>query len=136
MFKEMLFYHSSLVNLMVVVLILGGLIPFLANGYEKMVKYMRIYMFTIHTLFSMVAFSGLVAFAFAQLEFNLSIFLMVVLYIAISSFETLMYFKVLKLKGEMQRVNSTIVKYTLINLLLVVALIVWKMGGEGSAVPL
>ena len=132
MFREMLFYHSILIYLTVGFLILGGLIPFLIQNYTKVVKLMRMYMFFIHTLFVMVAFSGLVAFAFAKLSFNLSIFNMIVIYLAVTASESVMYLRVLKAE-DMKVVKLTTLKYTLINLLLMSAMIIYM---ENSAVPL
>jgi hypothetical protein len=140
MFKEMVFYHSILIYLTLGVLIIGILIPFLGKSGEVAIKRMRIYMFFIHSFFTMVAFSGLVAFAFAKMSFSFSIFVMIILYIFISTIESFKYLKILKLPREdsesMVKMRTLSIRFTITNIILILAMIFWEIGEHSSAVSI
>jgi len=77
----------------------------------------------------------LIAFVFGKIDFNLSILAMVALYIIISVLESLKYLKILKYSDNSQ-IKVTNIKYTLINIVLIVALVVWKILEHKSAVSI
>ncbi len=126
MFKEMVLYHAILIYLTIGVLILGLLIPFLSRTQERVIKRMRIYMFFIHSFFTMVAFSGLVAFVFAKMSFDITILIMILVYIIISILESIKYLKILKYQ-DISQTRATAIVYTIINILLMVTLIIWEI---------
>ncbi|NOZ90055.1 MAG: hypothetical protein GXO60_02085 [Epsilonproteobacteria bacterium] len=135
MFNEMVSYHSILIYLTIVLLGISILIPFMTKEREKIVKRMRIYMFFIHSFITMVAFSGLVAFIFAKMDFDLSIFTMIVVYISITMAESVKYIKMLK-ASEISEMRAINIKYTLLSILQIVALIGWKLKEHKDAVPI
>ena len=140
MFDEMVLYHYILVQILLGLLVLGMIIPFLSSDSSKVIKRIRIYMFVFHGLVTTVAFSGLVAFVFAKMSFDLSIFIMIVVYILLTVLESIKYLKTLKLAREsntsIQKIRAISIKYILVNILLIVVLIVWKIVEHGSAVPI
>jgi len=135
MFEEMILYHNILVKILLGLLIVGIIIPFLSKDSSQTIKRLRIYMFFFHGLVTTVAFSGLIAFVFGKIDFNLSILAMVALYIIISVLESLKYLKILKYSDNSQ-IKVTNIKYTLINIVLIVALVVWKILEHKSAVSI
>ncbi len=120
MFNEMVFYHSILVYTLLLVVIIGFVIPFLAKNCNITIKRLRIYSFIFHGIITTVAFSGLVAFTFAKMTFNLNILLMVLAYLAISTIESIKYLKFKK--GCKRDIN---IRYSLINILILLAVISW-----------
>ncbi|MCK4442837.1 MAG: hypothetical protein KAU90_12590, partial [Sulfurovaceae bacterium] len=96
---------------------------------------MRIYIFVFHGFITTVAFSGLVAFVFGKMSFDLSILAMIVIYIFISILESIKYLKILKYNDK-SKIVATNIKYTLISISLIVALIIWKIVEHKSAVSL
>jgi hypothetical protein len=92
-------------------------------------------MFFIHSFFAMVAFSGLVAFMFAKMDFDLSISAMIVVYISITIVESIKYIKMLKL-DDISKIRAVDIKYTIINILQIVALVIWKLKEHKDAVPI
>jgi len=135
MFEEMILYHNTLVKILLSLLVVGIIIPFLSSESNKTIKRLRIYMFFFHGLVTTVAFSGLIAFVFGKIDFNLSILAMIALYIIISVLESIKYLKILKY-SENSKIKATNIKYTLINILLIVALVVWKIVEHKSAVSI
>jgi len=135
MFEEMILYHYILVQILLGLLVVGMIIPFLSKDSSKTIKRLRIYMFFFHGLVTTVAFSGLIAFIFGKIDFNMSILAMVALYIIISVLESLKYLKILKY-SENSQIKVTNIKYTLINIVLIVALVVWKIVEHKSAVSI
>jgi len=133
MFEEMILYHNILVKILLGILIVGIIIPFLSSDSSKTIKRLRIYMFVFHGLATTVAFSGLIAFVFGKIDFNISILAMILLYIIVSVLESIKYLKILKYSDNSQ-IRATNIKYTLINILLIVALVVWKIVEYKSAV--
>jgi len=133
MFEEMILYHNILVKILLGILIVGIIIPFLSSDSSQTIKRLRIYMFVFHGLATTVAFSGLIAFVFGKIDFNISILAMILLYIIVSVLESIKYLKILKYSDNSQ-IRATNIKYTLINILLIVALVVWKIVEYKSAV--
>ena len=135
MFNEMVEYHSILIYLTIGLLGISILIPLITKDREKIIKRMRVYMFFIHSFFAMVAFSGLVAFMFAKMDFDLSISAMIVVYISITIVESIKYIKMLKL-DDISKIRAVDIKYTIINILQIVALVIWKLKEHKDAVPI
>ncbi len=120
MFNEMVFYHSILVYTLLLVVIMGFAIPILNKNCNLTIKRLRIYIFIFHGIIATVAFSGLVAFTFAKMAFNINIFLMVLTYLIISIIESIKYLKFKK--SCRKNIN---IKYSLINILILIAVISW-----------
>lgn len=129
-FNEMVLYHSVLIKVMLGVLVVGMVIPFLSRECPKTVKRLRIYMFFSHGLLSMIAFSGLIAFVFADLPMTLSMMAMIVIFFAMIMIEVVKYKKVLK---NQQAENCatyarvTVSLYSVINIVLIAAMVIWKV---------
>jgi len=140
MFDEMVFYHDILVKILLGLLVVGMLIPFLSSDSIKSIRRIRIYMFVFHGFITTVAFSGLVAFVFVKMSFDLSILVMIVVYIFLTVLESVKYLKILKLyknsSNSIKDIQSINIKYSLINILIVTSLIIWKIMEHSSAVPL
>ena len=138
-FSEMIMYHAILIKMMLAVLIIGMIIPFLGSDCAKTVKRTRIYMFASHGLLSMIAFSGLVAFVFAEMSFNLSIIVMIVAFFAMIMLEVAKYKTILKGRSDakscVKKARTTAVFYTIVNIILIAGLVVWKIMEAKSAVP-
>jgi hypothetical protein len=133
MFEEMILYHNILVKILLGLLIVGIIIPFLSKDSNQTIKRLRVYIFFFHGLVTTVAFSGLIAFVFGKIDFNLSILAMIALYIIITVLESLKYLKILKYSDN-SKIKITNIKYSMINILLIVALVVWKIVEYKSAV--
>jgi len=140
MFDEMVFYHDILVKILLGLLVVGMLIPFFGRDSIKSIRRIRIYMFVFHGFITTVAFSGLVAFVFGKMSFDLSILAMIVVYIFLTVLESIKYLKILKLyknsSNSIKDIRSINIKYSLINILIVTSLIIWKIVEHSSAVPL
>jgi len=139
-FEEMVLYHAVMIKIMLGVLVIGMVIPFLSNICNTTIKRMRIYMFVAHGVITSVAFSGMVAFVFVQMSFNLSMAVMMVVYVLISVIETLKYLKMLKIRHQEAHcvggMRTLSLKYTLINIAMVASLVIWKIVEHHHAVPL
>ena len=136
-FTEMVLYHSILIKAMLAVFVVGLIIPFLSSDCSKTVKRMRIYMFVAHGTLTMIAFSGVIAFVFADLAFNLSIVTMIVMFFAMIMIEVVKYKKILKNQKADNCAKSarvTAVIFTLINISMLAAMVVWKIMEAKSAV--
>ena len=136
-FTEMVLYHSILIKAMLAVFVVGLIIPFLSSDCSKTVKRMRIYMFAAHGTLTMIAFSGVIAFVFADLAFTLSIVTMIVMFFAMIMIEVVKYKKILKNQKTDNCVKSarvTAVIFTLINISMLAAMVVWKIMEAKSAV--
>ncbi len=120
MFNEMVLYHSILIYTLLLVVIIGFVTPLLNRDCNIIVKRLRVYIFIFHGVATTVAFSGLVAFTFAKMAFNLNILLMIIAYIAISTIESIKYLKFKK--GCKKDIN---IKYSLINIFILIAVIGW-----------
>ncbi len=120
MFNEMIFYHSILVYTLLLVVIIGFVTPLLNRDCNSIVKRLRVYIFIFHGVATTVAFSGLVAFTFAKMVFNLNILLMIIAYLAISTIESIKYLKFKK--GCKRDIN---IKYSLTNIFILIAVIGW-----------
>ncbi len=138
-FEEMVLYHAILIKMMLGILVIGMIIPFLSKECSVMIKRTRIYMFIAHGFITTVAFSGMVAFVFAQMPFNLSMAVMIFIYIFISVIETMKYLKMLKMQYEsklcVKSMRGIAIKYTLINIAIIAGMVVWKIMEHKSAVP-
>ena len=118
-FEEMIFYHGLLIKLMLGVLLVGLIIPFLSKDCGKTVKRTRIYMFVSHAVLTSIAFSGLVAFIFSQMEFNFSMFIMIVAFLALIGIEVLKYRIILKsqkLESCVGKIKLTALMYNMFNI--------------------
>jgi hypothetical protein len=135
MFDEMVLYHSILIETLLGLFIISLAILYIGDSYQKAVKRLRVYMFFFHALVTGVAFSGLVAFVFAKIDFNLGIFAMIALYIAVSTIESIKYIKTLK-SDNLKDVKSISIRYTAVNIILVVSMVVWKVVEKSSAVSI
>ena len=136
-FAEMVLYHSILIKAMLAVFVVGSIIPFLSSECAKTVKRMRIYMFVAHGTLTMIAFSGVIAFVFADLPFTLSIITMIVMFFAMIMIEVVKYKKILKNQNAENCVKSgrmTAVMFTLVNIAMLAAMVVWKIMEAKSAV--
>lgn len=137
-FSEMVMYHAILIKIMLAVLVIGMIIPFLSSDCAKTVKRMRIYMFASHGLLSMIAFSGLVAFVFAEMSFTLSIIVMIVAFFAMIMIEVVKYKKILKGRADgttcLKKARMTAVFYTIINIVIIAGMVVWQIMEAKSAV--
>ncbi|MCH9740354.1 MAG: hypothetical protein K0U38_05890 [Epsilonproteobacteria bacterium] len=138
-FAEMVLYHAVLIKIMLGWFVIGLITPFVSADCATIIKRKRIYMFVSHGLITTVAFGGLVAFVFVQMPFNMSMFLMIVAYIAISAIESIKYLKMLKTRSKpescVKNMRVIALKYTLVNIAIVTALVVWKIMEVKSAVP-
>ncbi len=134
MFDEMVLYHSILIDTLFGLFIISLVIVYIGDSYKKIIKRLRVYMFFFHGITTGVAFSGLVAFVFAKIDFNLTILAMIIIYLAISILESIKYIKIVKSDKSLERVRTISIKYTVINILLVVSLVIWKMVEKSSAV--
>lgn len=137
-FAEMVLYHSVLIKAMLALLVVGLIIPFLSSECAKTVKRMRIYMFASHGVLTMIGFSGLIAFVFADLPMSLSIVAMIIAFFAMIMIEVVKYKKVLNNQKAQNCVKSgrvSTVMFTLLNIAILAGLVVWKIMEAKSAVP-
>jgi hypothetical protein len=138
-FEEMILYHAILIKMMLAVLVGGLIIPFLSQECAKTIKRMRIYMFVSHGLLTMIAFSGMVAFVFADMSFSLSIGVMIVAFFAMIGIEVVKYKKILKSRLEPEscakKSRMTAVMYTVINIAILAGMVVWQIMEHKSAIP-
>jgi hypothetical protein len=136
MFEEMLLYHLILVYILLGVILIGATIPFWNSNYNKTIKRLRIYMFWFHGIMTTVAFSGLVAFVFAKMDFNLRIFTMIMVYISITLLESIKYIKTINRGYSLEKIRNIAIKYTIVDIILIVAMILWKTKGQSGAVSI
>jgi hypothetical protein len=137
-FEEMVLYHSVLIKVMLGVLIVGMIIPFLSAECSKTIKRTRIYMFVSHGLISMIAFTGMIAFVFAKMSWSLDIVAMVVAFLAMIGIEVVKYRKILnagRAEGCVKKARVTAILFTLLNIAIIAALVVYKVMEVKSAVP-
>lgn len=138
-FEEMVLYHAVLIKLMLGVLLIGAIIPFLSKDCYQTVKRMRIYMFVSHGTLSMIAFSGFIAFVFADMAMSLSTGVMIVAFFAMIMLEVVKYKKILKNRNQQncdKQARVTAVIFTLLNVAIIAGLVVWKIMEAKSAIPL
>ena len=137
-FDEMILYHAVLIKILLGLLVVGMIIPFLSSVCKKTIKRTRIYMFIFHGFMTSVAFSGMVAFVFVQMSFNISMGLMIVAYLMISTIESVKYLLMLKTQKESKGCNTQMrrvsLKYTMINIMIIALFVVYKIMEHSSAV--
>jgi hypothetical protein len=139
MYDEMIVYHGGLTYLLLGLLIFGMMIPFFSKDCAKTVNRKRIYMFFSHGLINIVAFAGLVGFIFIKMDFNMSMAVMILIYILLTAIESIKYLSMLKTLISKETCNSELksisVKYSLINIVMLLAIIIYKVMEHQSAVP-
>jgi cation transport ATPase len=139
-YDEMMVYHGALVYMLLGLLIFGMLIPFLSKDCAKTIKRKRIYMFFSHGLINIVAFAGLIGFVFVQMDFNMSMAVMILFYLLLSAIESIKYLSMLKTLVSKESCNDELraisIKYTLINIAMVGGIIIYKVMEHKDAVPL
>jgi len=136
-YGEMIVYHSVLIKAMLGVLIIGMIIPFLSSECSKTIKRMRIYMFVSHGLLTMIAFTGLIAFVFAKMTMSIDIIVMIAAFLVMIMVEVFKYKKILKAgssEGCTKKARTTAIFYTLVNIAIIAALVVYKIMEAKSAV--
>jgi|GEM_PF-2639577 len=137
-FNEMVMYHSVLIKIMLAVLVVGLIIPFLSSDCAKTVKRTRIYMFVSHGTLSMIAFSGLIAFVFADISMSLSIGMMIVAFFAMIMLEVVKYKKILKGASNpencLKKSRITAFLFTVVNIAIIAGMVVY-MVIQKNAVP-
>ena len=137
-FNEMVMYHSVLIKIMLAVLVVGLIIPFLSRDCAKTVKRTRIYMFVSHGTLSMIAFSGLIAFVFADMSMSLSIGMMIVAFFAMIMLEVIKYKKILKGASNpencLKKSRITTFLFTIVNIAIIAGMVVY-MVMQKNAVP-
>jgi len=136
-YGEMVVYHSVLIKAMLGVLIIGILIPFLSSECSKTIKRTRIYMFVSHGLLTMIAFTGLIAFVFAKMDMSIEIIVMIAAFLVMIMVEVLKYKKILRAgngEGCAKKARVTAFVYTLLNIAIIAALVVYKIMEAKSAV--
>ncbi|NEW60426.1 hypothetical protein GSY74_03950 [Sulfurovum sp. bin170] len=130
-YDEMMVYHGALVYVLLGLLVLGMLIPFLSRDCAKSIKRKRIYMFFTHGMINIVAFSGLVGFVFVQMDFNMSMAIMILFYILLSAIESIKYLAMLHTLGSKENCRANMraisIKYSLINITMVAGILVYKV---------
>ena len=140
MFEEMVLAHSILIKIMLAVLVVGAVIPFLSKNCANTIKKLRIYMFVSHGMLTMIAFSGLVAFVFADMAMSLDIIIMIVAFLAMIMIEVLKYKRALKTRENREECRANIRKnvliFTLLNIAILAGLVVYKIIEAKSAVPI
>jgi hypothetical protein len=138
-YDEMMVYHRALVYLLLALLVFGMLIPFFSKDCAKTVNRKRIYMFFSHGLINIVAFAGLVGFIFVKMDFNMSMAVMILIYILLTAIESIKYLSMLKTLVSKETCNSELksisIKYSLINIVMLLAIIIYKVMEHQSAVP-
>jgi len=136
-YGEMIVYHSVLIKLMLGVLVIGMIIPFLSSECTKTIKRTRIYMFVSHGLLTMIAFAGTIGLVFAKMELSLEIILMIVAFLVMIMIEVFKYKKILKAgnsEGCAKKSRMIAIGYTLINIAIIAAFVVYKIMEAKSAV--
>ena len=138
-FEEMILYHALLIKILLVILVIGMLLPWLGKDCAKRIRRRRIYMFVFHGFLTTVAFSGMVAFVFVQMSFNLSMAFMILAYLLIAFIESKGYLKMLQYQFESERctteMRTVALKYGLINIAMVAGLVIWKIVEHKDAIP-
>jgi len=137
-FDEMVLYHAILIKVLLGVFVIGMVIPFLSAECSKTIKRTRIYMFVSHGLITMVAFAGMVAFVFAQMDINIEIVAMIVAFLAMIGIEVVKYRKILKggtAEGCAKKARVTAVMFGLLNIAIIAAFVVYKVMEAKSAIP-
>ena len=137
-YNEMMVYHGALVYILLGLLVFGVLIPFLSKDCAKTIKRKRIYMFFSHGLINIVAFAGLVGFVFVKMDFNMSMAVMILLYILLSAIESIKYLNMLKTLISKESCNRKLreisIKYSLINIMMVAGILIYKIVENQSAI--
>jgi len=109
----MIFYHKILVVVLLIGVVLGFILP-IGDDIKRVKKRFRVYTFTLHALIATAGFGGLITFIFAKREIDLNISIMILSYIALTLFEVIKYFKVLKAK-EIKEIRAINLKWTLLS---------------------
>jgi len=138
-FEEMVLYHAVLVKMVLMVFVVGILIPFFSNDCAKNIRRTRIYMFVAHGSITMVAFAGLVAFVFAKMPMSGKIIAMIVAFFAMIVLEVIKYRQILRrgrAEGCLRHQRLVGVGYGLLNVLIVVAFMLYYTITSSHAVPL
>jgi len=140
MYDEMMVYHRASVYLLLGLFLFGMLIPFFSKDCAKTVNRKRIYMFFSHGLINIVAFAGLVGFVFVKMDFNISMAVMILLYILLTVIESIKYLAMRKTLISKERCNNKLraisIKYSLINISMLVGIIIYKIVEHQNAVPI
>ena len=138
-FEEMVLYHAVLIKMMLGLVLIGMVIPFMGKVCSKTIKRMRIYMFVSHGLLSMIAFTGLIAFVFAQIPLNISMVLMIIAFFGLIALAIIKYRKMLntRVKKEscVRDMKVLSIQYGVIEIAIIMSLVISKIMEYKSAVP-
>jgi len=128
MLEEMLMTHSVLVKAMLGFLVIGLFIPMMKKEPLGFRKASFIYTMVFQALMTMIAFAGVIALVMGNLDFGLSIILMLVVFAIMMGLEIVKYKRIKKAnlndEATFKALRTRFVKTGIVNIVILVALVV------------
>ena len=127
MIEEAIFYHSVIVKIFLVLLLFNLLVPIIFNkNIATEMRWTRVTFFLFSGLLSMTLFSGLMAYMFMDIPWNIMMSLMLLSFIVLTGLEIVRSRKLHKLWMLSKRGTTLSWKYVLLEIM-VIAIIVLLM---------
>ena len=124
MLEEILWYHTATINLFLLTIITGLLLPILHyNKVNIISKWTKIYGYTYYALLTMVAFDGLVMMIVAKRDISINMYLMIgafILLIVLEVYHTLRFRIYLRdVKSEQNSFRKTSIFIAILQILVI-----------------
>lgn len=131
MLDEMLTTHSALNYIFISFLVLGFLVPVIAKKPAGFKKASFIYTMIFQAIITMIAFSGIVALVSGELDFNMPIIVMIVIFAAMIAIEISKHKRIKKgdLSDEatFNMLRSGFTKASVLNLIIIVGFTIFMI---------
>lgn len=137
MIQEALVYHSVMIKLFLVLLVINLWVPWIfKSNVIKEVKATRITFFLYSAMVTMVAFTGAVLILIAEMPWNTGISLMILSWVLLSVIEIVRSVKLTRLWREGESGISMSWHYVLVEIVITAAMILFAVLDHKDAVPL
>ena len=137
MIQEALVYHSVMIKLFLVLLVINLWVPWIfKSNIMKEVKATRITFFLYSAMVTMVAFTGAVLVLIAEMPWNMGLSLMVLSWVFLSILEIVRSVKLTKLWREGESAVSVSWRYVMVEIVITAAMILFAILDHKDAIPL
>lgn len=137
MIQEALVYHSVMIKLFLVLLVINLWVPWIfKSNIMKEVKATRITFFLYSAMVTMVAFSGAVLVLIAEIPWNIGLSLMILAWVLLSIVEIVRSMQLTRLWREGESVVSVSWRYVMVEIVITAAMILFAILDHKDAIPL
>jgi len=137
MIEEAIFYHSVIVKIFLVLLLFNLLVPVIFNrNITTEMRWTRVTFFIFSGFLSMTLFSGLMAYMFMNIHWNMIMTLMVLSFIVLTGLEIVRSRELHKLWMLSKSASSISWKYVLLEIMVVAVIVLLVILEKQGAISL